>query len=119
MKGKVFHIFFWLLIGLLISFLFGTYLYFENKSLSMSGLPLFTVIIQILVAEKIVGKNKYYPTSIFEYISLNTIFFIMFILVLFLLDKAYVNIKIGAFIIMTLIGLYNTYFLFYNNSIKK
>jgi len=122
-NNKRFHISFWLLICFITSLLIFFYLMNENKSIILaipsSIIPMLSGIITILVGEKVRGKTKYYPISIFEYIFMNLMFFLLFIFVLFSLKDSYTLIKIGAFIVMTLVGIYSSYFIMVTYKNKK
>ena len=107
MSNKAVHISFWIIISCMLSVLL--YLYSPTQIL-LAIIPLTTATIQIIVAEKVIGKNKYYPTSLTGYILLNLFFFLLFILTLFFINDHTV-IKIGLFIVMTLIGFYTSFFL--------
>lgn len=108
---KSFHISFWLFICVIASVLILIYLMKENKGILPAFIPLIGGIIQITVAEKVRDKNSYYPTSIPEYLITNLLFFSLFIFVLYSLNDDYLLIKIGAFTVMTLVGIYTTFFL--------
>jgi len=122
-NNKRFHISFWLLICFITSLLIFFYLMNENKSIILaipsSIIPMLSGIITILAGEKVKGKTKYYPISIFEYIFMNLMFFLLFIFVLFSLKDSYTLIKIGAFIVMTLVGIYSSYFIMVTYKNKK
>ena len=106
-ENNTLHIAFWIIISCMLSVLL--YLYSPTQIL-LAIIPLTTATIQIIVAEKVIGKNKYYPTSLTGYILLNLFFFLLFILTLFFINDHTV-IKIGLFIVMTLIGFYTSFFL--------
>lgn len=111
---KIVHISFWIIISIMLSILL--YLY-SPEYIIIASIPLFTTIIQIIVAEKIQGSNKYYPSSLIGYLVLNFSFFIIFILSLILIEN-HQTVKIGTFVVMTLVGLYSTLF-FLNEKNKK
>ncbi len=110
MKYKIFHISFWITIALGASILMLIYLISENKSIVPAFIPLMSAIITITLAEKVRGDSRYYPRNIIEYLFTNTLFFLLFLFVLFTLS-GYLVIKIGAFLIMTFVGIYTSYFL--------
>ena len=118
LENKMFHIAFWILISLLLSVLLLIYSLVMRKSIMPAIIPLMTVIIQIAVAEKIKGKNKYFPTNIWGYMLLNISFFLAFIFVLLYLNTLII-LKIGAFVVMTLVGIYTTYNLLQNRKNKR
>lgn len=91
------------------------YLLNENKNIllavPLSLAPLLSGLITIVVSEKYARKSNYYPKSVTGYIIMNSIFFLLFLFVLFSLNESYTLIKIGAFFIVALIGLYTSYFI--------
>lgn len=112
---KTFHISFWLIICFIVSLLMFIYLLNESKNIlsavPLSLTPLLLGLIAIVVSEKYARKSNYYPRSITEYIIMNSIFFLLFLFVLFSLNESYTLIKIGAFVIVVLVGLYTSYFI--------
>lgn len=88
-------------------------LYLAHRGLGIVPgiIPLFVAVIQIYVAEKIRGKNYYFPTNLPGYLTLNISFLIVFLFVLFYLKEVEPFIKIGTFIIMSIIGIYTSFFI--------
>lgn len=117
-RDKIFHIIFWISIGFLCSILLLFYLVRTNNGLLPSVIPLITIVIQIVVAEKIKKKNKYYPTSAFGFILINISFLLFFLGTLFYLNNDFLMIKIGMFILMSILGIYTSYFLLTSQSSK-
>lgn len=107
-ENKKYHIAFWLFIGFLLSVTMYIFTLRLGTSSIASIIPLMTVIIQISVAEKIIGKNSYYPKTIIGYLTLNVFFFILFIGI-FIYYENLIVVKSSLFVIMTIIGLYTTF----------
>lgn len=119
LEKKSFHISFWLFICIASSILIFIYLVNENKSILPAFIPIITGIIQITIAEKVRGKNHYYPTSIAEYVIINLLLFLLFLFILFSLKDSYLLIKIGTFVIMTFVGIYTSYFMLSRSKPRK
>jgi hypothetical protein len=118
--NKKYHIVFWLLIGLSSSFLLYFYLRQVDKPFLPSIIPALCTIIQLLVAERLHPTIYYYPTKISGFIILNSLFFFLFMFMLFYLGNIFLLIKLGAFLIMSMVGFYTSYFLFqYHNQRKS
>lgn len=110
-KKNLFHILFWLFIATSISTLMILYLARREMGIIPGIIPLLSAIISIYVGEKYNVNNKYFPTSIPGYLALNTVYFLAFMFVLFFVKDTELFIKIGAFIVMNLVGIYTSYFL--------
>lgn len=109
--NRKFHIIFWISIATISSFLLAMYLTQANRGIIPSVIPITVAIIQIYVSEKTRREVRYFPKKIIYYLLLNAFFFILFLFVLFLLEN-FIIIKIGTFLIMSLVGTYTSYFLY-------
>ncbi|HPN36026.1 MAG TPA: hypothetical protein PK843_16050 [bacterium] len=112
---KVFHLVFWGMVGFLASLLLFVYLWHTRQGILPSIIPILCTVIQLLVTEKVHAGQVYYPVRIGGYLLLNFLFFLLFLAVLFLLDSRFLAIKAGAFVIMSLVGVYSSFFLYQFN----
>jgi hypothetical protein len=106
------HIIFWLLISSSSSLLIFLYLLQNEKNILPSIIPILGTIIQLVVTEKLNSAKYYYPTKISGYLVLNFLFFSIFLFVLFFIDNNFFYVKLGAFLIMSMVGLYSSWYLY-------
>jgi len=109
---KKYHIAFWLLIGFSSSLLLYLYLRQVDRHILPSIIPALCTTIQLLVTERIRPTEYYYPTKISGFIVLNSLFWLLFLFILFYLSTRFLLIKLGAFLIMSLVGCYTSFFLY-------
>jgi hypothetical protein len=109
--NKKYHIAFWLLIGFSSSSLLYLYLRQVDRHFLPSIIPALCTIIQLLVTERLHSTEYYYPTKVGSFIIINSLFFMLFLFMLFYLSSIFLLIKLGAFLIMSMVGLYTSYFL--------
>ncbi len=109
---KAFHLVFWGIIGFLASLLLFIYLWQTGQGVLPSIIPILCTVIQLWVAEKVHANQVYYPVRIGGYLLLNFLFFLLFLALLFLLDSRFLAIKAGAFVVMSLVGAYSSFFLY-------
>lgn len=116
---KLFHLVFWGMVGFLASCLLFVYLWQTGQGILPSMIPILCTVIQLWVAEKVHASQIYYPIRIRGYLLLNALFFLLFLAVLFFLDSRFLAIKAGAFVVMSLVGVYSSYFLFHYHKRKS
>jgi len=107
-KNNLSGVIFWLLISIVSSLTLFFYFMKANSNLIvLSFTPILSFLAHIVGSLK-KGKIKLFPSNWVEYIIENVIFFSIFMVTLFIIEKEYSNIKIIAFLIMTAAGIYNT-----------
>lgn len=108
---KEFHLVFWGMVGFLASLLLFVYLWQTGQGALPSIIPILCTVIQLLVTEKMHAVPVYYPVGIGSYLLLNALFFLLCLALLFFLDRRFLAIKAGAFVVMSLVGVYSSFFL--------
>ncbi len=120
MDKKTFHEAFWFIIGLLGSVFLFFYLRQAKQGILPSVIPVFCTIIQLVALEKTHQHPPYYPTKSGSFVLLNLLFFLLFVAVFHYLSSQFVVIKVGTFIIMSMVGIYSSYFLYqFHQSARK
>ena len=103
--------YFWLIISIVLSCLLFSYLYNEYPNIVLlSFSPIFCYLGYIL-SQKNNRTSRYIATTIPVYLIENITFFIFFIILLYFLKQNYNYIKIIFFMLLTAIGVFNTYVL--------
>lgn len=108
---KKHHIAFWLLTGFSSSLLLYLYLRQVDKPFLPSIIPALCTIIQLLVTERLHSTEYHYPTTTSGFIALNSLFLSLFLFIVYFLSNDFLLIKLGAFLIMSMVGFYTLYFL--------
>ncbi len=100
---------FWGIIALLLSVSVALYFYEKQQYslLILATVPILTFGGYILGA-KTKHRGHYYPINLIEYVIENLLFFLLFMFSLFFL-RDYISIKIILFLIMSAVGIFNTY----------